>query len=402
MLDIRGGADVCVLLIAATGTTDAGGGSGQHADDGVRRVGRTRRARWRRGAGGQTWCADYDYDLFVIGARLGRRARRRASRPATAPGSPSRRSTAFGGTCVIRGCVPKKLLVYASRFRRRVRGRAGFGWTVGEADVRLADADRRQGQGDRAPRSGSIATALGSAGVDDRSRARDGHRGRNAVRLASAGRDASRADKILIATGGQPWLAEPKSRAASTPSPPTRLSIWHELPSSIVIVGGGYIAVEFAGIFARLGVETTLVYRGDKILRGFDEDLRDRVCRSLCRSAASASSRSAPSRDREDRRTACAGALSATARRSRPSRSCSRSAARPTRPASASTRPASSSAGTAHVVVDEYSQLRRSTASTPSATSPTASTLTPVAIREGHAFADTEFGGKPRIDRSRR
>lgn len=214
--------------------------------------------------------ASYDYDLFVIGAGSGgvRAARIAAGHGAKVAIAEEYR---FGGTCVIRGCVPKKLLVYASRFSDEFADAAGFGWAVGEPTfdwaTLIANKDREIDRLEGIYRSG-----LDRAGVVIH-KTRAVMTGAHSVRLADSGKEVS-ARYILIATGGRanvdPEL--PGVEYAITSNEAFHLT---ELPKRIVIAGGGYIAVEFAGIFAGLGVETTLIYRGEKILRGFDEDLRD-------------------------------------------------------------------------------------------------------------------------------
>jgi glutathione reductase (NADPH) len=210
-----------------------------------------------------------DYDLFVIGGGSGgtRAARIAAGHGAKVAVAEEYR---FGGTCVIRGCVPKKLLVYASRFHGLFEDAAGFGWTVGAPTFSwpalIAAKDKEIARLEAAYRDG-----LARAGVTTYTE-RAVFEDRHTLRLAS-GRTV-RAERILIATGGHPNIDAtlPGREHVITSNEAFHLA---ELPKRIVIAGGGYIAVEFAGIFAGLGVDTTLVYRGDKILRGFDEDLRD-------------------------------------------------------------------------------------------------------------------------------
>jgi glutathione reductase (NADPH) len=217
--------------------------------------------------------AGYDYDLFVIGAGSGGV---RAARLAAATGAKVAvaEQDQVGGTCVIRGCVPKKFMVYASEFSHVFHTAEGFGWTMPRGDVApqfswptfLARKDQ-----EIARLSGIYQTNLAKAGAElimDRARLVD------AQRIELVGQDRSvTADKILIATGGRVWLPRelPGIEHAISSNEAFHLE---RLPKSIVIVGGGYIAVEFAGIFNGLGVDTTLIYRGANILRGFDEDVR--------------------------------------------------------------------------------------------------------------------------------
>jgi glutathione reductase (NADPH) len=215
--------------------------------------------------------ADFDYDLFVIGGGSGgvRAARMAAQHGARVALAEEYR---FGGTCVIRGCVPKKLLVYASAFAEHFEDAAGYGWTVGE--TRHDWARLIAGKDAEIARLEEIYRAnLGKAGVEvfhSRATLADQH----TVTLATHGHRI-RAKHILIATGGTPFVPDfPGSHHAITSNEVFDLPA---LPERAVIVGGGYIACEFAGILNGLGAHVTQVYRGHRILRGFDEDLREEV-----------------------------------------------------------------------------------------------------------------------------
>jgi glutathione reductase (NADPH) len=210
----------------------------------------------------------YDYDLFVIGAgsggvRAARIAAQHGARVAVAE------EDRVGGTCVIRGCIPKKLFVYASAFREAFEDAAGYGWTVGKPafdwPTLMANKDREIDRLNKVYIRNLEAS--GAKLIPVRAELEDAH----TVRLADGGRVT--AETILIATGALPSLnlAVPGDDLAITSNEAFHLP---ELPRRIVIAGGGYIAVEFAGIFNGLGVETTLVYRRGMILRGFDDDLR--------------------------------------------------------------------------------------------------------------------------------
>ena len=211
----------------------------------------------------------YDYDLFVIGAGSGgvRAARMSASYGAKVAVAEEYR---FGGTCVIRGCVPKKLFVYAGRFRGEFEDAAGFGWQLDgvKFDWRtlLANKDREI---DRL--EGLYKKTLKNADAvsfHDRAELVDAH----TVRLVRADKIIT-ARIILIATGGHPFVPDtPGSENAITSSEAFHLEA---LPKRIAIVGAGYIAVEFASIFNGFGVDVVQVYRGPQIMRGFDDDLRD-------------------------------------------------------------------------------------------------------------------------------
>lgn len=212
---------------------------------------------------------DFDYDLFVIGGgsggvRAGRVAASLGKRVAIAE------EYRFGGTCVIRGCVPKKLFVYASQFPEHFEDSVGYGWTVGETSfdwpTLIANKDREISRLEGLYRAGL--ERAGAEMIDSRAVLE----GPNTVRIVNEGRTVT-ARHILIATGGRPnpHHALPGSEHAITSNEAFNLPA---LPKSIIIAGGGYIAVEFANIFHGLGVETTLIYRGAEILGRFDMDMR--------------------------------------------------------------------------------------------------------------------------------
>ena len=210
----------------------------------------------------------FDYDLFVIGAGSGgvRAARIAAKHGAKVAVAEEYR---VGGTCVIRGCVPKKLLVYASKFAEEFEDAIGFGWTSEKVTFDWATLiENKDKEIDRLNKA--YIRNLEGAGAElimERAEMLD----RNTVRLAS-GRKIT-AKYILIATGAAPFIPRhlPGHELAISSNEAFHLE---KLPRRICIVGGGYIAVEFAGIFQGLGVETILIYRGEQILRGFDEDLQ--------------------------------------------------------------------------------------------------------------------------------
>ncbi|MBA3447713.1 MAG: glutathione-disulfide reductase [Pseudaminobacter sp.] len=213
--------------------------------------------------------AEYDYDLFVIGGGSGGV---RAARVAAGLGKRVgiAEEYRFGGTCVIRGCVPKKLFVYASQFPEHFEDAAGYGWTVPQASFDwkklIANKDR-----EIARLEGLYHTGVRNAGGDT-FHARAVLLDRHTIRLEGENRTVT-ADQIMIATGGRPnpHAALPGHEHCIFSNEAFDLA---ELPRSIVIAGGGYIAVEFANIFHGLGVHTTLIYRGREILGRFDMDLR--------------------------------------------------------------------------------------------------------------------------------
>jgi len=224
--------------------------------------------------------AQYDYDLFVIGGGSGGV---RASRMAALAGARVALAEEWrmGGTCVIRGCIPKKLFVYASEFREDFADAAGFGWTVGaptfDWPTLIANKDKE------IARLEAIYTknvqAAGVAIFQDRAVFEDAH----TVRLLNDDRRIT-ADKILIATGNRPTRelgtthVIPGGNLCITSNEAFHLEA---LPKRILIAGGGYIALEFAHIFHGLGSEVSLLYRGEKVLRGFDEDIRDALAVSM-------------------------------------------------------------------------------------------------------------------------
>jgi glutathione reductase (NADPH) len=217
--------------------------------------------------------SQYDYDLFVIGAGSGGV---RASRIASGHGARVAicEESRVGGTCVIRGCVPKKLLVYASHFSESFADSKGYGWSVGEAAFSWPDLIAAKDK--EIDRLNEVYhKLLDQAGVEL-------HRGRgrliDAHTVEVAGKRYS-AETILIAVGGRPWVPDiPGIELAITSDEAFHLDA---LPKRVLIVGAGYIAVEFAGIFNGLGADVTLSYRRDLILRGFDDDIRQAVSDGL-------------------------------------------------------------------------------------------------------------------------
>ena len=222
----------------------------------------------------------FDYDLFVIGGGSGGV---RASRMAAMTGAKVALAEEYrmGGTCVIRGCIPKKLFVYASQFSENIVDAKGYGWNFGDCKfdwpTLIANKDK-----EIARLEGLYTKNVNAAGatiIQDRAVFEDAH----TLRLVNSGKLVT-ADKILIATGNRPT----REMGTSHIVPGGDLCItsdeaFHlkELPKRILIAGGGYIALEFAHIFHGLGSHVSLVYRGDKPLRGFDDDLRDALVTSM-------------------------------------------------------------------------------------------------------------------------
>lgn len=208
----------------------------------------------------------YDYDLFTIGAGSGGV---RACRMASATGA--RVAVAeeryLGGTCVNVGCIPKKLLVYAAHFAEDFEEAKGFGWTVGERTFDWArliankndEISRLNGVYDR---------LLKNAGVD----LFDGHAVLEDAHTVSVDGNSYTTEKVLVATGGWPFVPDIPGKELAITS--NEAFFLEAVPKRLIVVGGGYIAVEFAGIFHGLGAEIRQLYRGPLFLRGFDDDVR--------------------------------------------------------------------------------------------------------------------------------
>lgn len=215
----------------------------------------------------------FDFDLFVIGAGSGGvRAARMAG------GFGARVAIAedryMGGTCVNVGCVPKKLYVYASEYSKSFQDARGFGW--GDAKPKFDWTVLRDGKKEEITRLNGIYRNLLSGAdvttIDGRGRILDAH-------TVAVGEQQYTAEKVLIATGGWPHIPDfPGSEYAVSSN---EIFDLENFPQRIVIVGGGYIAVEFAGIFNGLGAATTQLYRGPLFLRGFDDDIRAHAAQEI-------------------------------------------------------------------------------------------------------------------------
>ena len=328
-----------------------------------------------------------EVDLFVIGAGSGGV---RAARIASGHGARVMVAEEYrvGGTCVIRGCVPKKLLVYASRFGEDFEDAKGFGWTVPEPKfdwaTLIANKDKEIDRLEKA-----YTTNLDRAKVKiAKSRAvlLDPH----TVKLTAIG-ETVRAKHVLIATGGWPSLGKDIEGHEHVISSNEAFHL-KELPKRILIQGGGYIAVEFAGVFNGLGSEVTLVYRGDNILRGFDEDVRNhlrtemekRGIRILTKKIVEGIEKVDHGLDvclSDHAQVMVDKVMFATGRRPNVKGVGLEAAGVKLNQAGA-------------IAVNEYSQTNvPHIYAVGDVTDRIA--LTPVAIREGHAFADSVFGGKP-------
>lgn len=335
----------------------------------------------------------YDYDLFVIGGGSGGV---RAARIAAGHGAKVALAEEYrmGGTCVIRGCVPKKFMVYASDYGRKLEEAKAFGWdvTVGGFDFPSFMANLHA-EVDRL--SGLYMSGQVNAGVDvfeERAEFVDVH----TLKLVKTGKTIT-ADKILIAVGGSPWRPSeeelPGVEHTITSDGVFQLT---ELPKHVVIAGGGYIACEFAHVFAGLGVETCLVYRGETVLNGFDMDVRAAVHEGLKEAGVRVITKtvfdaiektSDPERPLHlklnNGMTLDADVIMMAVGRRPHINGLGLDAAGVT-------------VGDRHeIVVDDYSKTNVENIWAVGDVTRRAE-LTPVAIREGHAFADTEFGANPR------
>jgi glutathione reductase (NADPH) len=217
--------------------------------------------------------AEYEYDLYVIGAGSGgvRCARMSASYGARVAVA---EELYLGGTCVNVGCVPKKLFSYGSHYPAAFEDAAGYGWNVGESTLdwkRLIKNKNREIE----RLNGIYRTILGNSDVtihEARATLKDAH-------TVLVGGEEVTADKILVATGGWPTVPDFSGKEHAITS--NEAFFMEDLPKRVIMVGGGYIAVEFAGILHGYGAHVTQLYRGDMFLRGFDQDLRSHLAEEM-------------------------------------------------------------------------------------------------------------------------
>ncbi len=335
----------------------------------------------------------YDFDLFVIGAGSGGIATaRRAAEYGAKVGIVE--YDRLGGTCVNRGCVPKKLMVYASQFPDNFKAATGYGWSVSETNFNWEtmitavnnEVTRLNGIYQRMLDKSSVKVYEG------RGKFIDPH-------TIAIGEEKVTAEKILIAVGGKPVKPSHISGIEHTITSREIFNLKQQ-PKRIVIIGGGYIALEFACILNGLGSEVTVVIRGDKILRGFDEDIRDEIQAAMVQQGIKVITNSDCEHmtidkidtglkisvptfdDREETIIADAASLAATGRI-----------------------PNIEGLGLENtqvkvvngaVVVDRYSQTAQENIYAVGDCTDRIN-LTPVAIQEGRAFADTHFGGKSKL-----
>ncbi|MGK7926072.1 MAG: glutathione-disulfide reductase [Spirulina sp.] len=331
----------------------------------------------------------YDYDLFVIGGGSGgvatsRRAAQYGANVAIAE------NNLLGGTCVHRGCVPKKFMVYASHFPAQFAESSGYGWTVGEGTFdwsKLTTAVNNE----TTRLKGVYKRMLDNAKVEvfpARAKLLDSH-------TVEVGEKKVTAEKILIAVGGRPHRPEniPGIEHAIVSD-----DIFHfpEQPKRIVILGGGYIGCEFACILQGLGSEVTQVIRADKILRGFDEDIRINVQEAMEKHGIRVLNNSRDialektegglkvTLNREEEETIIADVVGFSATGRRPNLD------------NLGLENTQVEVKNGAIAVNEYSQTAEENIYAVGDCTDRMN-LTPVAINEGRAFADTEFGDKSRI-----
>ncbi|MBI1393263.1 MAG: glutathione-disulfide reductase [Alphaproteobacteria bacterium] len=331
---------------------------------------------------------DYDYDLFTIGAGSGGvRASRLAARYGARVGVAE--EFRVGGTCVVRGCVPKKFLVYASEYGRMQHESLGYGWSASDVGFdwrKLVEA--KDGEIDRL--NGIYIRNLKNAGAEIHE-SRAVLKDRHTIYLVDQGRDVT-ARTILIASGGAPWIDEtvPGHELGITSNEVFHLETF---PRHVVIAGGGYIAVEFACIFKGLGADVCLVYRGEDILRYFDSDVSVQVHAELKRQGIRVITQ-ATFTEIED--------LGAGERRVRLSNGAKIDAdlvfwavgRRPATEGLGLKEVGVELAKNGAVKVDEWSRTSVDNIFAVGDVTDRVN-LTPVAIREGAAFAETEFNSNP-------
>jgi glutathione reductase (NADPH) len=331
--------------------------------------------------------ADNDVDLFVIGAGSGGV---RAARVASAYGARVMIAEEYrvGGTCVIRGCVPKKLLVYASRFSDEFADAAGFGWSVDEPTfdwpTLIGNVAREVTRLESAYTS--TLERFNVALVKSRAVLEDAH----TVRLRSTGARI-RAETILIATGAWPHYG-PKIPGLEHAISSNEAFHLTELPRRIVIQGGGYIAVEFACIFAGLGSRVTLVYRGENILRGFDDGVREHLRGAMRRRGITVTcghTIAGVEKSGDEYVTLLSDGSTVTA-----DKVMFAIGRRPNIVGLGLDAVGVKIAEHGGIAVDAYSKSSVDNIYAVGDVTHRVN-LTPVAIREGHAFADTVYGGKP-------
>ncbi len=330
--------------------------------------------------------SDFDFDLFVIGGGSGGV---RAGRIAATHGAKVGLAEEYrmGGTCVIRGCVPKKLMVYASGYPGQVHDAAQYGW---DAEIRGFDWTKFRGKLDAEldRLEAAYRRNLGSSGAqifDARATIKDPH----TITLSTG--ETLTAKHILVATGGWPFVPEfPGSDLAITSNEVFKLDAQ---PERVLVVGGGYIACEFAGIFHGLGTKVTQYYRGEQVLRGFDDEARGHVADAMRERGIDLQvGQDVASMEK------VAGGIQVTAKNGDVivvDQVLYATGRNPNSTGLGLEEAGVSLGRKGEILVDEYSQTNSPSIYAVGDVTDRVN-LTPVAIREGHAFADTVFGGTPR------
>ena len=331
--------------------------------------------------------SDFDYDLFVIGAGSGGV---RASRVAASHGAKVAVAEEYriGGTCVIRGCVPKKLLVYGSHFAEELQDASRYGWTVGQPrfdwvtlrDTVLGDVERIEA---------AYTSTLDSNKVEH-FHERAVVTGPNTVRLAS-GRELT-ARYILVAVGAWPVMSDFEGNEHCI----TSNEVFHlpALPKRVVIQGAGYIAMEFAGIFNALGCQVTVVNRSETLLRSYDDALRDRLLQITMARGIEYRFNSPISKVEKQ----ADGSLQVSAGEHEPIPAdvvLVATGRRPKTDGLGLENVGIALGGNAEIPVDEFSKTSCDSIYAVGDVTDRVQ-LTPIAIREGHAVADSLFGGNQR------
>jgi len=330
--------------------------------------------------------SDYEFDLFVIGAGSGgvRAARVSASHGARVAVAEEYK---VGGTCVIRGCVPKKLLVYGAHFAEDLRDARRFGWNVPDCgfdwpvlrDNVIAEVSRLEGLYTQTLDNNKVTVFHERATIE----------GPHEVRLAS-GRIVT-ARTILIATGAWPVIPE----APGAEHGITSNEVFHleAMPRRVVIFGGGYIANEFAGIFHEFACDVTMVLRGDQILRGYDEQIRDRLLQIS--TAKGIHFRFNAPLERIEKQADGSLLVHVGSGEPIPADAVLFATGRAPKIDGLGLEKAGVAVEKGAIVVDAHNRTNvESIYAVGDVTNRVQ--LTPVAIREGQAFADTVFGGNPR------
>ncbi len=328
----------------------------------------------------------FDFDLFVIGAGSGGV---RASRIAAGYGAKVGicEESRVGGTCVIRGCVPKKLMTYAAHYAEDFADARAYGWSVGPTEFNWQKFIQAKDQ--EIDRLNDVyLSLLSNAGVElfeDKGVFVD----RNTVKV---GNKTITAKTILIAVGGRPFIPEfPGNEHVISSDEAFHLA---DLPARVIVVGGGFIATEFAGIFHGLGSSVTQVYRGDVLLRGFDDDVRKAVTAGLIEHGIDVRLECGVTEVKQ--KTDGSYAVQLNSGKILAANQVMYATGRYPHTPGLGLEAAGVETDTAGVIpVDEFSATNIANIYAVGDVTNRIN-LTPVALHEGHAFADTVYGGQPR------